>query len=73
MKGFFELGHVAEGAEDAIFSGWMGVGGDGDAGGLGADDGSAPLGFSEEELLALLKLARKGIGELVALQKQALV
>jgi ribonuclease PH len=29
--------------------------------------------FSEEQLLALLKLARKGIGELVALQKQALL
>jgi ribonuclease PH len=29
--------------------------------------------FTEDELSALLKLARKGIGELVALQKQALV
>src|SRR5215471_740108 len=29
--------------------------------------------FTEEQLLALLKLARKGIGELVELQKQALV
>ncbi|HXB52175.1 MAG TPA: ribonuclease PH [Rhizomicrobium sp.] len=29
--------------------------------------------FSEEQLVALLKLARKGIGELVELQKQALV
>src|ERR1700729_2890686 len=29
--------------------------------------------FSEEQLLALLKLARKGIGELVELQKAALV
>ncbi|HWY66242.1 MAG TPA: ribonuclease PH [Rhizomicrobium sp.] len=28
--------------------------------------------FSEEQLVALLKLARKGIGELVVLQKQAL-
>ena len=28
--------------------------------------------FSEEELLSLLRLARKGIGELVALQKQAI-
>ncbi|HTP83759.1 MAG TPA: ribonuclease PH [Alphaproteobacteria bacterium] len=28
--------------------------------------------FSEEELLGLLRLARKGIGELVALQKQAI-
>jgi ribonuclease PH len=29
--------------------------------------------FSEEQLLALLKLARKGVGELVELQKQALL
>jgi ribonuclease PH len=29
--------------------------------------------FSEEQLLALLKLARKGVGELVELQKAALV
>jgi ribonuclease PH len=29
--------------------------------------------FTEEQLLVLLKLARKGIGELVALQKQALL
>jgi ribonuclease PH len=28
--------------------------------------------FTEEQLVALLKLARKGIGELVELQKQAL-
>jgi ribonuclease PH len=29
--------------------------------------------FSEEQLTALLRLARKGIGELVELQKQALL
>jgi ribonuclease PH len=29
--------------------------------------------FSEEQLMALLKLARKGVGELVELQKQALI
>ena len=29
--------------------------------------------FSEEQLMALLKLARKGVGELVELQKQALL
>ena len=28
--------------------------------------------FSEEQLTALLRLARKGIGELVELQKQAI-
>ena len=28
--------------------------------------------FSEEEFLELLKLARKGVGELVTLQKEAL-
>jgi ribonuclease PH len=44
------------------------------AGGLVEIQGTAEgAPFSEEELLALLKLARKGIGELVALQKQALV
>src|ERR1700722_19411955 len=44
------------------------------AGGLVEIQGTAEgAPFSEEELLALLKLARKGIGELVALQKAALV
>jgi ribonuclease PH len=44
------------------------------AGGLVEIQGTAEgAPFSEEELLALLKLARKGIGELVELQKQALV
>jgi ribonuclease PH len=44
------------------------------AGGLVEIQGTAEgAPFSEEELVALLKLARKGIGELVELQKQALV
>ena len=44
------------------------------AGGLVEIQGTAEgAPFSEEELLALLKLARKGIGELVELQKAALV
>jgi ribonuclease PH len=44
------------------------------AGGLVEIQGTAEgAPFSEEELMALLKLARKGIGELVALQKAALV
>src|SRR5476651_1939240 len=43
------------------------------AGGLVEIQGTAEgAPFSEEELLALLNLARKGIGELVALQKQVL-
>jgi ribonuclease PH len=44
------------------------------AGGLVEIQGTAEgAPFSEEELIALLKLARKGIGELVGLQKAALV
>ncbi len=44
------------------------------AGGLVEIQGTAEgAPFSEEQLVALLKLARKGIGELVELQKQALV
>src|SRR5471030_479732 len=44
------------------------------AGGLVEIQGTAEgAPFSEEELLALLSLARKGIGELVTLQKQALL
>ena len=44
------------------------------AGGLVEIQGTAEgAPFSEEELLALLKLARKGIGELVELQKAALL
>ena len=43
------------------------------AGGLVEIQGTAEgAPFSEDQLVALLKLARKGIGELVALQKQAL-
>jgi ribonuclease PH len=43
------------------------------AGGLVEIQGTAEgAPFSEDELAALLRLARKGIGELVALQKQAL-
>src|ERR1700744_2695899 len=43
------------------------------AGGLVEIQGTAEgAPFSEDELVALLKLARKGIGELVELQKQAL-
>ena len=43
------------------------------AGGLVEIQGTAEgAPFSEEELLALLNLARKGIGELVTLQKQVL-
>ena len=43
------------------------------AGGLVEIQGTAEgAPFSEDELLALLKLARKGIGELVTLQKEAL-
>ncbi len=43
------------------------------AGGLVEIQGTAEgAPFSEEELLALLSLARKGIGELVTLQKQVL-
>jgi ribonuclease PH len=43
------------------------------AGGLVEIQGTAEgAPFSEDELSALLKLARKGIGELIALQKQAL-
>ena len=43
------------------------------AGGLVEIQGTAEgAPFSEDELLALLKLARKGIGELVILQKEAL-
>ena len=36
LEGFFELGHVAERAEDAVFAGWMGIDGAGGAGGFGA-------------------------------------
>ena len=44
------------------------------AGGLVEIQGTAEgAPFTEEQLAALLKLARKGIGELVELQKQALV
>jgi len=44
------------------------------AGGLVEIQGTAEgAPFSEDELLALLKLARKGIGELVLLQKEALL
>ena len=44
------------------------------AGGLVEIQGTAEgAPFSEDELLALLKLARKGIGELVTLQKEALL
>ncbi|HEX4026095.1 MAG TPA: ribonuclease PH [Rhizomicrobium sp.] len=44
------------------------------AGGLVEIQGTAEgAPFSEAELIALLKLARKGIGELVELQKQALI
>jgi ribonuclease PH len=44
------------------------------AGGLVEIQGTAEgAPFSEEQLVALLKLARKGIGELVELQKQALL
>jgi ribonuclease PH len=44
------------------------------AGGLVEIQGTAEgAPFTEEQLVALLKLARKGIGELVELQKQALV
>ncbi|MES2473595.1 MAG: ribonuclease PH [Pseudomonadota bacterium] len=44
------------------------------AGGLVEIQGTAEgAPFSEDELLALLKLARKGIGELVILQKEALL
>jgi ribonuclease PH len=44
------------------------------AGGLVEIQGTAEgAPFTEEQLLALLKLARKGIGELIALQKAALV
>ena len=43
------------------------------AGGLVEIQGTAEgAPFSEEQLTALLRLARKGIGELVALQKQAI-
>jgi len=43
------------------------------AGGLVEIQGTAEgAPFTEDQLVALLKLARKGIGELVALQKQAL-
>jgi ribonuclease PH len=43
------------------------------AGGLVEIQGTAEgAPFSEEQLVALLTLARKGIGELVELQKQAL-
>jgi len=44
------------------------------AGGLVEIQGTAEAApFSEEQLIALLTLARKGIGELVELQKQALL
>jgi ribonuclease PH len=44
------------------------------AGGLVEIQGTAEgAPFSEEQLVELLKLARKGIGELVELQKQALL
>ena len=44
------------------------------AGGLVEIQGTAEgAPFHEEELTAMLRLARKGIGELVALQKQVLV
>jgi ribonuclease PH len=44
------------------------------AGGMVEIQGTAEgAPFSEEQLMALLKLARKGIGELVELQKQALL
>jgi ribonuclease PH len=44
------------------------------AGGLVEIQGTAEgAPFSEEQLVALLKLARKGVGELVDLQKQALL
>jgi len=44
------------------------------AGGLVEIQGTAEgAPFSEDQLVALLKLARKGIAELVALQKQALL
>ena len=44
------------------------------AGGLVEIQGTAEgAPFSEEQLIALLRLARKGIGELVELQKQALL
>ena len=44
------------------------------AGGLVEIQGTAEgAPFSEDQLVALLQLARKGIGELVALQKQVLV
>src|SRR5207244_5959060 len=43
------------------------------AGGLVEIQGTAEAApFTEEQLVALLKLARKGIGELVELQKQVL-
>jgi len=43
------------------------------AGGLVEIQGTAEgAPFSEEQLVALLKLARKGIGELVVLQKDVL-
>jgi ribonuclease PH len=43
------------------------------AGGLVEIQGTAEgAPFQEEELTAMLRLARKGIGELVALQKQVL-
>jgi ribonuclease PH len=44
------------------------------AGGLVEIQGTAEgAPFSEDELTAMLRLARKGIGELVTLQKQVLV